>query len=153
MKIIMKILKQMMNENFWVIKELIKVKNLDLIRRFQMGILDGIKRNITLQLIDCDYAPENMAKQLPISCSLLRMIPGVDRLDYWLAKCECPVKYEESTVNYLILAPRFVGTEIKRGIESVVLNVAYVIDESLIQDATLDFDKCKYVAICNAIVR
>lgn len=108
------------------------------------------KRNIRVQLIDCDYAPKDMEGQLPITCSLLRMIPGKDRPDYWLAKCENPIKYEKTIINHLILAPRFVGAEIKKGMGSIVLGVAYVTDETLIQDTTLNFDKCKYVAICNA---
>lgn len=109
------------------------------------------KGNIKLQLIDCDYAPKDMEEQLPISCQLIRMITGNDRSDYWLAKCKCPVKYGETIVNYLVLAPRFVGPKIEQGMGSIVINVAYVINESIIEDSTLNFDKCEYVAICHAI--
>lgn len=92
-----------------------------------------------------------MQGQLLISCQLIRMIPGNDRPDYWLAKCDCPVKYGETIVNYLVLAPRFVGSKIEHGMGSIVIGVAYVINESIIEDSTLNFDKCKYVAICHAI--
>jgi len=108
------------------------------------------RRKLKIQLIDCDYAPQDMESQLPITCSLLRMIPGKDRPDYWLAKCECSIKFETTEINYLILAPRFIGAEIKKGMGSIVLGVAYVTDETLTQEATLDFGKCKYVAICTA---
>lgn len=107
-------------------------------------------REIRIQLIDCDYAPQDMESQLPITCSLLKMIPGKDRPDYWLAKCERPIKFETTDINYLILAPRFVGAEMKKGMGSIFLGVAYVTDETLTQDTTLDFNKCKYVAVCTA---
>lgn len=103
-----------------------------------------------IQLIDCDYAPEDMDGQLPVTCKLLRMIPGNDRPDYWLAKCEKAIRHGEEAVNYLVLAPRFVGTKIRKGMGEIALGVAYVTDETLLQDTTLNFDKCKYVAICRA---
>ncbi len=116
-----------------------------------MRLFDRKKGNIKLQLIDCDYAPEDMERQLPVSRRLIRMIPGTDRPDYWLAKCDRSVKYGETIVNYLVLAPRLVGAKIEKGMGAILLGVAYVVDESIIQDTTLNFDKCKYVAICNAI--
>ena len=103
-----------------------------------------------IQLTDCDSAPQDMKAQMPITCTLIRMIPAVDRTDYWLAKCEKPVSYESVMVNYLIVAPRFVGGKIKRGMGQVVVGVAYVMDETLTQDVELNFDKCRYVAICTA---
>lgn len=39
----------------------------------------------------------------------------------------------------------------EKGIGSIVINVAYVTNESIIEDSALDFDKCKYVAICDAV--
>lgn len=108
------------------------------------------KKNIRIQLTDCDYAPPDMEEQLPVVCSLLRTIPGKDRPDYWLAKCEKSLKYENADVNYLVVAPKFVGQEIKKGMGAIALGVAYVTDESLIHDNSLSFEKCKYVAICIA---
>ena len=34
---------------------------------------------------------------------------------------------------------------------TIALNVEYVINETITQDTTLNFDKCRYVAICNVI--
>ena len=115
-----------------------------------VSLFENGKENIRVQLIDCDNAPKDMKKQLPIVCSLLRMIPGIDRPDYWLAKCERPLKDKKTIINYLIIAPRLVGEQIKKGMGSIGINVAYVIDETLLQDSTLNFDKCKPVAICTS---
>lgn len=116
-----------------------------------MRLFNKKKAEIKLRLIDCDYAPEDMEKQLPVSCQLIRMIPGNDRPDYWIAKCDRSIKYGDSTIKYLVLAPRFVGAKIEKGMGTIAVNVAYVIDETITQDTTLNFDKCRYVAICNAI--
>lgn len=115
-----------------------------------MLFFKNAKKNIRLRLIDCDYAPQDMEKQLPIVCNLIRTIPGKDRPDYWLAKCESSIRYENTNVNYLIIAPRLAGQEIRKGMGTIALGVAYVTDESLIHDDTLSFEKCRYVAVCNA---
>lgn len=117
-------------------------------KRLKPKIVD--EKNMEIQLIDCDYAPQDMEEQLPITCTLIRMIPGSDRTDYWLAKCEKSVIYENENVNYLIIASRFVGEKIEKGMGCIVVGVAYVIDETLVQDTELNFDKCRYVAICTA---
>ena len=108
------------------------------------------KKNMKIQLINCESAPQDMEAQMPITCTLMRTIPEARRADYWLAKCKKPVSYENVMVNYLVVAPRFVGDEIKKGMGQVVVGVAYVMDETLIQDDELNFDKCRYVAICTA---
>lgn len=103
-----------------------------------------------LRLINADYAPDDLYNQLPVTCKLIRELPGSDRADYWLAKTEKHIAFNEITVDYLIVSPRFVGVTIKPGIGEVVLGVAYVTDKSLINDTNLDFKKCEYVAICMA---
>lgn len=108
------------------------------------------KQNMKLRLIGCDYAPPDMEEQLPVICRLLRMIPGSDRPDYWLAKCEKPIKHEGTDVNYLVVAPRYAGQEIKKGMGKITLGVAYVTDESLTHDKSLSFEKCSYAAVCVA---
>lgn len=101
-----------------------------------------------VKIINCDYAPTDMAEQLPIACELMRKIPGSDRDDYWLAKCEKAVRYGEKKIDYLVLATRFVGQTLENSRGLTALGVAYVTDQSLLQDTRLDFSKCVYVAIC-----
>jgi hypothetical protein len=105
---------------------------------------------LKLRIVDADYAPDDLHNQLPLECRLIRMIAGSDRPDYWLAKAERPIKWGIETVNYLIVSARYVGVEVKAGIGSIVLGVAYVTDESLLDDTNLNFDKCQYIAICMA---
>lgn len=103
---------------------------------------------IKVKLLSCDYAPADMPEQLPISCEVIRKIPGEDRPDYYLARCEQDIRYNRYIIRYLIIAPRFFGQELKENLDEIALGVAYVGDESLLKDNMLDFNKCTYVAIC-----
>ena len=108
-------------------------------------------KSIKIKLVNSDYAPDSFDKQLPIECELIRMIPGKDRPDYWIAKSNKTLTYEKYKINYLIVATRFVGWKIKKEMKATLLGVAYVLDESVIYDDILDFDKCKYIAISTGI--
>ncbi len=116
------------------------------------SVFNTEQSELKVQLIECDCAVEDMKEQLPVTCQLLRMIPGADRPDYWLAKCEKPMSFNGKTINYLIVGTRFCGQAIKKDIGTVTLNVAYVLNETLINDARLDFSKAQPAAICVAKV-
>ncbi len=105
---------------------------------------------LRFSIINADTAPDDLEPQLPIDITLIRSMCGADRSDYWLAKAEKTILWNAQSIQYLIVAGRFVGRPIQRGAGKIALNVAYVIDESLLQDEKLDFQKCAYVAICMA---
>jgi hypothetical protein len=103
------------------------------------------------RLVSADYEPEDLVAQLPREGTLVRKIAGPDRPDYWLASLDSPLTWNDNgstrTVNLLILAARYEGQSISPPIDRLVTGIAYVVDESLLGDATLSFDKCRYVAI------
>ena len=104
-----------------------------------------------LTIVSVDYAPEELHEQTPIIIDLVREIPGTDRPDYWLGELDKPIKWidenREREISHVILAARWEGTRIESGAKDLSVGIAYVVDESLINDATLDFAKCRYVAI------
>lgn len=104
----------------------------------------------SFKIYNCDYAPQDMESQLPIYCDIVRKIKGKDRPDYYLAQCNKMIKYKEKCIRYLVVAPRFKGQEFREGLDAIALGVAYVIDETMLEDVEVDFDKCIYVAICMA---
>ena len=109
-----------------------------------------VSQPIMLRLIDADYEPEDLKAQLPCVITLIREMPGIDRTDYWLAKTEKQIEYNDKVIDYVIVAARFVGVTIKKGCGHVLLGMAYVTDMSLLDDEKLDFNKWEYVAICSA---
>ena len=106
-----------------------------------------------LKITSVDYAPDDLYKQVPFTVSLIRKMKGIDRPDYWLAKVHKTLTCEKGKtkgINYIILAPRLVGTSIQEGIGKILLGLAYVVEETLLQDIDLNFNKCEYVAICES---
>ena len=104
-----------------------------------------------LHVTSVDYAPEELYEQVPLVFDLIREIPGDDRPDYWIAKCEMPIRWIhdnfEKQVNYVVVAARWEGTRIESNAENLPIGISYVIDESVLNDEKLKFKKCIYVAI------
>lgn len=107
-----------------------------------------------LTIDDVDYAPGDLYDQVPLVINLLRQIPGDDRPDYWLGEIRQPIRYLrcniELNISHLILAARWEGTQIAPGVEHLPVGIAYVMDNTLLNDAHLDFKKCHYAAIGSA---
>jgi len=104
-----------------------------------------------LTISGVDDAPEELQEQTPLVVDLVRELPGDDRPDYWLARLRTPVRWfhenQPRHVNYLVLAARWEGTRIESGVAGLPVGIAFVTDESLLDDARLDFRKCHYAAI------
>jgi hypothetical protein len=104
-----------------------------------------------LTINNIDYAPEDLYAQVPIVVDLMREIPGDDRPDYWLGKAIHPIRWikdnHEYQITHLILAARWQGTRIEAGAKNLPVGIAYVTDETLLNDKHLDFKKCAYIAI------
>jgi hypothetical protein len=104
-----------------------------------------------LTIESVDYAPAELYGQCPIVVELIREIPGPDRPDYWLGKVKTPIKWskenEERQIVYLVLAARWEGTRIEAAAANLPVGIAYVTDETLLEDPRLTFDKCAYIAI------
>jgi len=109
------------------------------------------KKAIQVEITNLDYAPQLLLDQLPFCIKLIRQIPGKDRPDYWIAKLDKPLLWTSSEISYLIVGARFTGSVIQKGMGRIVLGIALVVDESLLNDASLDFSKCEYVAIGEAV--
>lgn len=103
------------------------------------------------RLVSADYGPEDLIAQLPREGTLLRKIAGPDRPDYWLAALDSPLAWNDNgttrTVKHLVLAARYAGQSISPSVQRLVVGIAYVVDESLLNAARLNFEKCRYVAI------
>ncbi len=109
-----------------------------------------------LTIYDVDYAPKELSAQVPIEVDLLRMIPGSDRPDYWLEKTKLPLKWLdndiEKSIPHIIVCARWVGTEIGTNFKKLPVGIAYITDQTLLEDEVLSFEKCKYIAIGTASV-
>jgi hypothetical protein len=100
--------------------------------------------NITL----ADYPPDELYALTPLEVVLLREFPGTG---FWIAALPKAVGWlhngTEISVRHLILSARYIGTRLGRGMRDITVDIAYVVDESLLADARLAFEKYQVVAI------
>ena len=98
-----------------------------------------------------DYEPPELSEQVPFTFTLLRMLPGPDRPDYWLGTLRQPLRWiddnVERSVPHIVICARWAGTQIEEGFANLPVNISYVIDPAQVTDPELSFDKCRYVAI------
>ena len=72
-----------------------------------------------IRITSVDHAPDELYEQTPFTALLLRELPGPDRPDYWLAVLPKPLRWlphgVERKVTHVVLAARWMGTQIGRG--------------------------------------
>ena len=92
---------------------------------------------------------EDFDGTLPLKGEVLRQIPGPDRPDYYLAALETPFtwKKEKKKISHIVICARWVGGVLSPSMSHTPVNIAYVTDDSVLEDAKLDFQNCYYAAI------
>ncbi len=109
---------------------------------------------VTFTITGVDYAPEDLHDQTPLRARLIRQIPGTDHPDYWLAELDRPVTWRqgdrERRITHLVVGARLEGTAISEDMAGLLIVIAYVSDQSVLEDEALDFAKCQYIAIGTA---
>jgi len=113
-----------------------------------------------------------LAGRVPLFGYLMRVMPGSDRPDYCLVVFEDPIPFlpPESFdwtvtqpefratradgvpflwVNAAIICSRIVGEQISPTMRNVNINLAYVVDNTLGRDETVDFGKVYFADIAN----
>ena len=81
-----------------------------------------------IRVTSVDYAPPELDEQTPFEAELLKRISGKDRDDYWVAELSKPLRWisegGEKAVTHIILAARWKGTEIDRGMKGLPIGIA-----------------------------
>ena len=102
------------------------------------------------KLFDMDLGPNDLQDQLPIKVTLIKeYFNSSSESDGWLAKCANPIKYGDLQIDFVVIKPRFVGVTIKSA-KRICFGVAFVTDNSMIKENSIDITKSEYVAIIDA---
>jgi hypothetical protein len=121
---------------------------IDIFRGFLCSL---VRSSMKLTVTSVDYAPGDLYDQTPFVVKLVRRMPGPDRPDYWLGELEHPLNWIdeniEREITYLIIASRWAGTQIEPHVRDLPIGLAYVTDVAQLNESSVDFGKCKYVAI------
>jgi len=116
-----------------------------------------------------DVGPEEFAAVLPLRARVIRVMPGSDRSDYVLCYLERPIPFhppagfdlsrvhpesltrdevgDVMAVQGIVICTRLVGETFRSGMHDLAVNIAYVIDNSLTRDPSVDFGKLEFAAI------
>jgi hypothetical protein len=117
-----------------------------------------------------DEGAEELSWQVPVNGELYRLVPGPDRPDYSIMILERALHFYPAPgfdldrvqpeqrvtdrkgrpmvrVNALVVCARFVGQQLHAGMQDLVVNIAHVLDPSVLTDAAIDLAKLEYAAI------
>jgi hypothetical protein len=117
-----------------------------------------------------DEGPEELSWQVPVNGELYRLVPGPDRPDYSIMILERALHFYPAAgfdlervpadqrvtdrkerpmvrVHALVVCARFVGQQLHAGMHDLVVNIAHVLDPSVLTDPTIDLSKLEYAAI------
>lgn len=104
-----------------------------------------------VRIKNLDDAPAELRSQTPFDVQVLRRLEGPDRHDYWLGKLERPIFWNQDgsnrAVTHVVLASKLAGMRFAPGMRNLPVGIAYVTDETVLQEKRLDFSMCSYVAI------
>lgn len=102
----------------------------------------------TLIIEDFDAVPQGAAA--PLRVDLLHPLLSDDGSEYWLGSLEQPILYQKDgqsvDVRHAVVAPGWAGTSFHHAFEGGRVNLAYVTDNTLLNDAKMSFAKVDYVA-------
>lgn len=113
-------------------------------------------KSFAIEIESIAKGPKELTYQLPVQAKIQKQIPGKDRPDYFLAELETPVFWVDekqginTEVTHLILCTKKKSQSIASDMKDVIVAIAYVINDAVLNEPTLDFKKCKYVATGNA---
>ena len=110
-----------------------------------------LKRPMKFKLKTVDSGEAFLQNQLPANVVIIRQIPGHDTDNYWLAKLDEAIVRNDKKICYLIVCTVFEDEVLTCvGRKNIGLNVARIIDESILYDDFMDFEKAYHIGRCIA---
>ncbi len=96
----------------------------------------------------CDFAPKELVEIGNFRVRIVRGFNVPEVLDCLVCSLHEPIDWNVSKsrvrkLNHIIIAPRWHGTRIEEGIDSLPINLACVIDDTIADDLALDPKKVK----------
>jgi hypothetical protein len=110
-----------------------------------------------MTITSVDYAPDELYEQVPLELELLRPLQDASGIGYWIGHLKRPVRWVvdgfEREITHLAVQARWVGDHIRAGARDMPVNIVFVIDNSMLQDAEIGGSKGEFVAIgvCNVV--
>ncbi|ASP39160.1 hypothetical protein CHH28_10935 [Bacterioplanes sanyensis] len=78
---------------------------------------------------------------------IFKKLSHKDGSEYYLAALKEPILSNGRKITYIIIGARFLGQHIGPKMNNLPINIAYVVDSSLLDQQDMDFNKGEFVAI------
>ncbi|OXL17270.1 hypothetical protein [Psychrobacter sp. DAB_AL32B] len=105
------------------------------------------KYRLYFSIINIDTGPIELRERLPIEGMIFNKLEHDDGSEYYLATLKEPFQSEERQITYIIIGARNLGQHVGPKMDGLPVNIAYVIDDSLLNQKNMDFNKGKFSAI------
>ncbi len=106
---------------------------------------------VMLRVLMVDYAPDDLYAQVPFNVRLIRQIPDPKGNSHWLGAVDRPLHWnwngEERRITHVLMTHRWVGQFIQPGVRKIAIELVFVIDDSVLEDRSFDYQRCPHVAI------
>lgn len=94
-----------------------------------------------------DTGPVELQEKLPIEGIIFDKLDNEDGAEYYLAELREPIDSKGRKIDYIIVGARMLGQHIEPNMKELPINIAYVLDNSLLNQQYMDFAKGEFAAI------
>lgn len=105
------------------------------------------KYRLYFLITDIDTGSVELRESLPIEGMIFDKLDHEDGSEYYLATLKEPFQSEDREITYIIIGARNLGEHIAPKMKDFPINIAYVIDNSIINQKNMDFSKGQFAAI------
>lgn len=105
-----------------------------------------------IEITSISKGPEELTYQLPINATVQKQVPAKNRSDYFIAELENNVFWVDkkkdinTEISHIVICTKKKSQFVEKDMKDVIIAIAYVLDESVTTDKTLNLQKIKYVA-------
>ena len=105
------------------------------------------KYRLYFSITDIDSGPAELDEKLPIVAMIFNKLDHEDGTEYYLAALKDSIESKGRKITHIVIAARVLGQNIGPKMKDFPINIAYVIDNSLLNQKNMDFKKGEFVAI------
>lgn len=91
--------------------------------------------------------PDALLQSAPIKGVIVDRKNSDDGSEYYLVDLDAELLIDDVAINYLLISTNLVGGAISPGMTELAVNIALVVDESLLNDSAMDFSKSKFATV------
>ncbi len=101
-------------------------------------------RHLIIKITAVEDGPHELMQSLPNYCRIFRRLNHSDGSEYYLAELLNTIEVGTKKIEYVVVGSRFTDGSIMPEIEGLPINIAYVLDHSILYEQDMDFAKCEF---------